>query len=204
MPEQQTPSATEDDVETPEQEATTEQPTEPTLGDEGKKAIKAERDARRAAERALKDVRAELDTLKQSQMSDQEKAILAAKAEARTEALAEANRRVVAAEVKAAAVGKVVNPTLAVKLVDTTAITVADDGSVDQAAVNDALDQLLTDYPELVPTPTRASGSADGGPKKTTTPSIAQQIAEAEAKRDFDTAGRLKAQQLMERPKARS
>jgi hypothetical protein len=72
----------------PENGATTESTTEATeqttqgatpndvaeLGDPGKKAIAAEREARRAAEKAAADLKAQLDEIRKSQMSDIEKA----------------------------------------------------------------------------------------------------------------------------------
>lgn len=44
------------------------------LGEGGKKAIQAERDARKAAEKAASDLQAQLDAIKAAQMSDLEKA----------------------------------------------------------------------------------------------------------------------------------
>lgn len=51
---------------------------EEKLGDAGKRAIDAERNARRAAEESVKSLTAQLDAIKKSQMSDLEKAQAAA------------------------------------------------------------------------------------------------------------------------------
>lgn len=54
-------------------------PTEEKLGDTGKKAIAAEREARKAAEKALREAQDEIDAFKAEQMSDLEKAQAEAK-----------------------------------------------------------------------------------------------------------------------------
>lgn len=132
------------------------QPDSP-LGDAGKRALESEREARRdaearakAAERAAKDA-----------TSDREKAIADAKAEARREVLEEANVRLLRAEIKAAATGKLANPELAVKLLDLSSFKVADDGSVEVKAITTAIDKLLETDPYL--SAKAISGSADGG-----------------------------------------
>lgn len=76
------------------------------LGDAGTKALKAERDRAKAAEKKAKELESELEEIKRSQMTDQEKAIAEARAEARAEALAEAGSNIAAAEFKAAAAGR--------------------------------------------------------------------------------------------------
>jgi len=70
------------------------------LGENGQKALKAERDARKAAEKALSDLNAQLDQMKQAQMSDLEKAQAQARSfeEAAASAKSEALRWRVAAK----------------------------------------------------------------------------------------------------------
>lgn len=80
------------------------QPAE--LGEAGEKALKAERARAKAAEKKTKELETELEEIKRSQMTDQEKAIAEARAEARAEALAEAGSNIAAAEFKAAAAGR--------------------------------------------------------------------------------------------------
>lgn len=70
-------------------EPTSTEPTEPTatepqgepadLGDAGKKALKAERDARAAAEKAASDLQKRLDEIEQANLTELEKAQRAAK-----------------------------------------------------------------------------------------------------------------------------
>lgn len=131
-------------------------PDEP-LGDAGKRALEAERESRkeaearaRAAEKALRDA-----------TTEREKAVAEAKAEARREILDEANGRLLRAEIKAAATGKLANPELAVKLLDMSAFKVADDGSVDTKEIGTAIDKLLETDPYL--SAKAITGSADGG-----------------------------------------
>jgi membrane protein involved in colicin uptake len=142
-----------DDVITPEAES---KPDEP-LGDAGKRALEAERESRKdaearakAAERALREA-----------TTEREKAIAEAKAEARREILEEANTRLLRAEIKAAATGKLANPELAVKLLDLSTFTVADDGTVEVKAITTAIDKLLETDPYLKAS--TLTGSADGG-----------------------------------------
>lgn len=145
----QTDETTNVAVETP-------KPDEP-LGDAGKRALESERESRKdaearakAAEKALRDA-----------STEREKAVAEAKAEARREILDEANGRLLRAEIKAAATGKLAHPELAVKLLDMSAFKVADDGTVDEKAITTAIDKLLEDHGELKAS--TITGSADGG-----------------------------------------
>lgn len=93
-------------------ESTTEQPTEPEateqqgdpvdkpLGENGEKALKAEREARKAAEAERADLKKQLDALNAEKMSDLERAQAAAKAaeEEAAKATSEALRLRVAAK----------------------------------------------------------------------------------------------------------
>ena len=96
---------------------------------------------------------------------DAERAIAERIREATSEATSKANQRLIAAEVRAAAAGKVKNPALALKLIDTSGIDVDDDGEVDSDALNAAIAGLLTEYPELAADGARFGGGADQGAK---------------------------------------
>lgn len=87
------------------------------LGDAGKRALEAERKAKREAERHLKQLQTELEQLldrarpiasrlRKEQMSDQERAIADAVAQAKAEAAATYGSRLAAAEFRAAAAGR--------------------------------------------------------------------------------------------------
>lgn len=76
------------------------------LGDAGKRALEAERKAKREAERQLKQLHTELEQLRKERMSEQERAIADAVAQAKSEAAATYGSRLVAAEFRAAAAGR--------------------------------------------------------------------------------------------------
>lgn len=128
--------ATTDETETPEDD----QPAE--LGDAGKKAIdrmKAERNAAQAQAKALEK---ELEEIKRSQMTDQEKAIAEARAEARAEALAEAGSNIAAAEFKAAAAGRLEDDQLTTLLDGLDLKAFLTDGQVDTAKIASFMDGI--------------------------------------------------------------
>ncbi len=137
------------------------------LGDAGKRALTAERAARAAAERDAKAVRDELEALKAERMTESERALADARKEGRDEAMAVANKRLVAAEVKSAATGKLVDPSIADRLLDVSTFTVDESGNVDSKAITSAIDALLAEKPYLAATAGRtpAMGSGDGGPQ---------------------------------------
>jgi hypothetical protein len=127
-----------------------------------KKALAAERKARKEADRKSK-------TLEQ-QLADKDKpaedlALDQARREAREEALAESNGRYVRSEVKAALTGKVTNPALALRLIDTSGIEVDANGDIDSDAVDAAIADLLAEAPELAVNVKRFQGGADQGAK---------------------------------------
>ena len=157
-----TESTETDEDQTETESESTEETQQPDPNAGAKKALVTERTARKAAERELARIKAEL-ALKDKPAEEQ--ALEAARAEARTEATTKANARIVRAEVKAAATGKVKNPALALKLIDTSEIDVDDDGEVDSDAVNQAITDLLEQYPELAADGSKFTGSADQGAK---------------------------------------
>lgn len=119
------------------------------LGDAGKKALAAERAAAKAAEKRAKALESELEKLRLENASAEEKAIAAAKAEGRTEALTVSNARLLRAEVKAAASGVLQDPDDAVRLLDLDQFEVDDDGEVDTKAITAAVERLAKSKPYL-------------------------------------------------------
>lgn len=148
----------------------------PDLGDAGKAALAAERKAAADAERARKaadaartKAEAELAKLKAAQQTDAEKALEEARNTAKAEALAPAKARVLEAELRAAAVGKLADPSDAVRYRDLVTLPdVTDDLDVDTAALGKAVADLLKAKPHLAAKPT-SPGSADGGARTTST-----------------------------------
>lgn len=154
------------------------------LGDPGKKALdtmkgklKAERERRRALEAQL----AERDKPADSDRPDPDALVRQAEATA----LARVNERLVKAEVRAAAAGKLADPADAHRFLDLTQFEVDDDGNVDADEVADAIDDLLKSKPYLAAqggsTKPRFQGTADSGARKgNARPS---QLTEADVKR---------------------
>lgn len=168
------------------------------LGDAGKAAIKAERDHRKKAEREAADLRKRLEAIEAENLSETEKAIAAARDEGRSEALTLANTRLLQAEIRAAAAGKIADPADAIKLLDLSEFEVTDGGEVDTEAIASAIDALVEAKPYLAAT-VRPLGTGGGGARPQA-PALSrdQQIAEAEAKGDYRTATHLKNQVLRE------
>jgi len=140
------------------------------LGDAGKKALdamKAERNAARA------DARAKATELEQfrsaAALKDkpaEEQALEAARAEARTEATTKANERILRADLRAAATGKLADPADASLYINLSEFTVTDDGDTDSDALTDAITDLLARKPHLaVVKQNRFDGDADQGAK---------------------------------------
>jgi membrane protein involved in colicin uptake len=162
-----TPQEETDVVETPvvEPETTgvTEDQSEPEdLGDAGKKALAAERQARRAAEKAAKAAQAELEKAREATLSETERLVAQAKREAREELQAEYAKKVVRAEVKAAATGKLSDPDDALIFIDVNEFDVDEDGQVDSKEISKAVEQLLKSKPYLSAAQ-RVGGDVDGG-----------------------------------------
>lgn len=146
---------------------------EPPLGDAGKRALDAERTARREAETAAKQLvaerdrlTAELEEVRAGQLSDQDKALEAARKEAREAATAETDekyrKRLDAADVKATAT-KFADPADAILYLDVDSLPRDADGTLEPKALADALGKVLEDKPHLAAKPN--PGSADGGPR---------------------------------------
>lgn len=125
-----------------------------------------ERDRRQAAEQELKRLRKaeqELSKLREANATAEEKALNAARAEGRTEALSVANARVVKAEIKAAASGVLHDPADALAHIDASAFEVDDDGNVDTKAIAAEVQRLVKSKPYLGagarPSPLPAGGA---------------------------------------------
>lgn len=145
------------------------------LGDAGKKALdrmKAERKQLKDQLNAYKGLGLSAEDLRALIEKSQEDSAKAEQArqrqEAESAALSKANERLIRAEVKAAATGKLANPALALRLLDLKSFDVNDDGEVDSGAISDAISALLESDPYLGVTQgetKRFQGTGDGGPK---------------------------------------
>lgn len=134
------------------------------LGDKGKQALdrmkaklKAERERRVAAE------------ARAAQSADADDADVVRR-EAETAAMAKANARIVRAEVKAAAAGRLNDPADALNFLDLSQFEVDDDGDVDADEIADAIAELVRTKPYLAaqggtskPKPDRSQGANGSG-----------------------------------------
>lgn len=106
-----------------------------------KKALEAERSARREAEKAAKAQEKETDKLRTAQMSETERAIAEAKNTGRAEAMTEMGRRLAAAEFRAAAAAANLDVAEVVDLVDVGRF-VTDNGEPDGKAIAAAVEKF--------------------------------------------------------------
>ncbi|KOG21995.1 hypothetical protein [Streptomyces viridochromogenes] len=139
------------------------------LGDAGKKALDSmkgkwhsERDRRRELEAELETLRAPKPSGDNDQPDPE-----AIRREATREATKAANTRILRSEIKAAAAGKLADPTDALAYLDLSSFEVDENGDVDADEVRDAIDDLLTRKPYLAATGRpRFQGSGDGGAQR--------------------------------------
>lgn len=101
----------------------------------------------------------ELDKLKKSQMTEQEKAVAEAKAAGASEASKTYGSRLAAAELKAAAAAKGINLSALDGLIDASRF-VGEDGEVDTAAISKAVDKIAKAIPSG---PQRGGADFNGG-----------------------------------------
>lgn len=173
------------------------------LGPKGQKALDAMKEqlkAARADAKAGKAAATRLAELEASSMSEQEKAVKAAREEAAAEVRSEVLRERLGDKIEAAMAGRFSVPASLLNLNPDEFIV---DGQIDTAAIKAAVDGLLTTYPNLaVGEPARFQGTADQGARGGQKATPAEAIAEAEAKGDFQTARSLKAAQLLSLPQS--
>lgn len=97
------------------------------------------------------EIKQERDELKSQGQSEQEKAVEAARKEAREEAMGEINSRLINAEARAlAAESGWLYPQDAHRYIDPKSVTVNPDGTVDVESVKNALAEAVKDRPALV------------------------------------------------------
>jgi hypothetical protein len=135
-----------------------------SLGDAGKRAL----DSMKAERNASKEARAEIARMNEAKESAgkpaEEQALDAARREATLEATTKANERILRSELRAAAKGKLADPTDAQLYIDLSEFEVGEDGEIDSDALDDAIDALLARKPHLTAgTPRRFEGDGDQG-----------------------------------------
>jgi hypothetical protein len=160
----ETSADTSSQAETATAEATATTEATEALGDAGKKALDAMKAERKAARDAAATEKARADAL-QAKLDGKEAEFTAAQEaqRVRDEALEAANQRILKAEIRAAAAGKLNDPADALAYIDLSLFEVGDDGSVDSDAIGSAVSDLISKKPYLAAQGQRFQGSADGG-----------------------------------------
>jgi hypothetical protein len=139
-----------------------------SLGDAGKRALDSMKAERNASRLEAKEARAEIARMNEAKESAgkpaEEQALDAARREATLEATTKANERILRSELRAAAKGKLADPTDAQLYIDLSEFEVGEDGEIDSDALDDAIDALLARKPHLTAgTPRRFEGDGDQG-----------------------------------------
>lgn len=149
-------------------------------------AYNAEKDKRKTAADEARTAKEELAAL-QAKIAgtEAEHAAQIAAQKVKDEALGAANTRILKAEVRAAATGKLSDPADALLYLDLSKFEVGEDGEVDAKALGAALDELVKNKPYLAAQGKRFQGNGDGGPRIGGDKSFDDQIAEARKARNF-------------------
>jgi hypothetical protein len=165
-------------------DAGAEQQGEAALGDAGKKALDAMKAKWKEADRLAKENATALAAL-QAKLDGKDAEHQAAQEAQRIkdDALAAANERILKAEIRAAAKGKVADEALAdlSALMNLSDLEVGSDGEVDASQIAQAIDDLIASKPYLAAQRKRFEGSADGGARNGATQPT--QLSEADVKR---------------------
>ncbi|WP_460801488.1 hypothetical protein [Microbacterium sp. GXF6406] len=142
------------------------------LGDPGKKALDAMKAKWKSADAAAKETAAKLAALEAKvNGTEAEHAAATERERVQSEAIAKANARLVRAEVRTAAKGRLSNADDAFAFIDISQVEVNDDGDIDTSAVTALIDDLIAERPYLAAaTAPRFEGGADAGAKNVTGP----------------------------------
>lgn len=171
-----------------------------SLSDPGKQALDRMKADRNAAKAEAKRVAEEFAAYKaqaegkQAEYEQQQK-----DREVETAALKRADERILKAEVRAQAAGKLADPKDALRFIDLSEFEVDSDGEVDGDKIAAAITDLINKKPYLaVQDGRRFQGDADGGARKVPEPkTVEEQIAEAQKAGDWQTANALQAERLL-------
>lgn len=143
---------------------------ESQLGDAGKRALDAEREARRAADARAKELEDKLAKFEDANKSETERAIEKARKDADEAARAEVTTayemRLVKADVRTRAAGKLADPGDAVQFLDLDELAKSEEGPDRDKAIDAAIAELVKSKPYLATGAKPAGpGDPDGGPR---------------------------------------
>jgi hypothetical protein len=134
----------------------------------GKQALANERKARREADRARKAAEAKAAELEAqlaagTQQDDAKQAAEKTRRDAEAAATAKANARILRSELKAAAAGKLADPSDAAAFIDLAQFEPDADGEFDSTEIAEAISDLIKRKPHLAAAKAGFQGSGDGG-----------------------------------------
>lgn len=152
------------------------------LGDPGKKALETMKAERKAAKDEAAREKARADALQAEKDGKQaEHAAQLEREKVQAEALGKANERILKAELRAAATGKLSDPADALRFLDLGKFEVGADGEVPEDEIAKAIEDLVQSKPYLAAQGgKRFQGGADGGARNGSEKSIDEQIIEAQ------------------------
>lgn len=139
---------------------------EADLRDAGKKALDSMKAEVKAAKAEAKTAAEERDRLKAA--SEGREAEWEAEKKTREVTDSAYRKGLIEAKIEAAATRKGVAPELATKLIDASGVEVNDDGTVDSAALDAAIEALVEKYPSLAAQGARFTGTPDAGTRNGT------------------------------------
>lgn len=154
------------------------------LADKGREALRKEREARKAAAKEARELKAKVAELeaKQAASTQQDEAQQAAeqaRREAESNAATRANERILRSEIKAAAADKLTDPADALAHLDLSQFEPDADGEFDGAEIAEAISDLIRRKPYLAKKASGFQGTGDGGSRGTSGP---KQVTDAELK----------------------
>lgn len=139
---------------------------DPVVPNEWEEKYQGQLKVNRDLEAKLKNERKTREALELQNAPAEEQAAAKARAEVEAEVTAKANARILRSELRAAATGKLADPADAALFIDVSKFEVTDDGDVDQAALNEAITELIEKKPHLAAQKVnRFDGAADQGAK---------------------------------------
>lgn len=149
----------------------TDAPTTDAVDEDFKSKFEAQQKVNRDLERKYKEAASAKDRLADMEAKlaklegkEAEYEALQARREVEQAALAKANDRILKAEMRAQAAGRLTDPDDALRFIDLSSFEVGDDGAVDTVALSTAVDNLITQKPYLAAQGgKRFQGGADGG-----------------------------------------
>jgi hypothetical protein len=170
MPEEVQAATVDPELTDPETPVDPEAPVEPSPETDKSDLVKDLVEQRKALRAEKADLKKRLEALEAEVANKdkpaEEQALENARREARQEAQTAFNQRLVQAELKAALAGKVNDPALALKVIETSEIDIDANGEVVPQSVTDAIEAAIAKYPVLRPVDQKKfAGTADQGAK---------------------------------------